>query len=222
MRLEVEMSDRIEIVRQIATQFAEDFVDNPYHCYTEHGLHALLFTRLYNALPDYQRYTCWGGRQVCAIQKEYPTADPLDKPRRQHWDIALLRIPPESSASGNQPSYDYLHLAAVVEVGLNEAEEHLRDDIERLCHPQANVEQGIVVHLYRLSDPDARFSGRDWSPHSSRILSVERVEAILTDERAKNTIADRDVEVLYAVAGDSGKHEAGVWLIRQGEVTRLG
>ena len=76
------MSSQIEIVRRITKEFCLEFVENPYCCYTEHGLHARLFTRLYNALPDDQRYRCWDGHQVCVIQQEYPTAHDLDKSRR--------------------------------------------------------------------------------------------------------------------------------------------
>ena len=46
---------------------------------------------------------------------------------------------------------------------------------------------------------------------------MERVVQILAEERARKSAADCDVEVLVAVAGDPGKHEAGVWLIRSGE-----
>jgi len=44
-------------------------------------------------------------------RKKYPTAGLLDKPQRQHWDIAMIKTPPERLASG---------LAAMVELGLNE------------------------------------------------------------------------------------------------------
>jgi hypothetical protein len=215
------MSTAGEVVREVARQFCLEFLENPYLCYTEHGLHALFFTRLYRALSDYQRYACWESQKVCVIQKEYPTAHDLGKSKRQNWDIAVIKMPTESLGVGKQPAYDYLRLAAAVEVGLNEPEEHLREDIRRLYHKRANIEQGFAIHLYRLSEPGAKVSGRDWSSSSSRILRMEQVEAILTDERANKTAEDRDVEVLYAVTGDPGKHETGVWWITRDGTKRL-
>jgi hypothetical protein len=121
---------------------------------------------LYNALPADQRYTTWHDYKVCVVQKEYPTAGFLGKPRRQHWDIAVIKTPPQSLVDGIASSYDYLKLAAVVELGMNEGKEHLTDDIERLSHPGANVDQGFIIHLYRLSQPGAKLSDRDWSSAS--------------------------------------------------------
>ena len=126
----------------------------PYLCYTEHGLHALFYTHLFNALAPTDRYLLWHGQLVCAIQKEYPTADALGKPQRQHWDVAVIRNPPQCLA-GMPHSYDYLRLAAVIEFGLNEASDHLEDDIQRLSHPGGDVDQGYFVHLYRLTAPKA-------------------------------------------------------------------
>ena len=80
-----------DIVRETIETFCLEFAEHPYICYTEHGLHALFFSRLYDALPEDQRYFEWDGRKVCAVQKEYATADNLGKSKRQHWDIAVLR-----------------------------------------------------------------------------------------------------------------------------------
>jgi hypothetical protein len=210
-----------DTVMYILHKFCLEFVSQPYLCYTEHGLHALLFARLFDALWETERFTDWKGRKVCVLQKEYPTAHDLDKPKRQHWDLAVIKIAPESIAEGDQPAYDYLRLAAAIEVGLNEPEEHLREDIRRLYHEEANIDQGFVLHLHRLSRPGALISGRDWSYNSSRIVSVERARDIL-EEQASEVTEDREVVVFCAVTGETGEHEAGVWLIRQGEVTRLG
>jgi hypothetical protein len=90
------MTEQCEKVRTVATDFCTEFVKNPYLCYTEHGLHALFYTKLYNALTPAERYTEWAAHRVCVIQKEYPTARSLGKPRRQNWDIALIKTPPES------------------------------------------------------------------------------------------------------------------------------
>ena len=205
------MTDLIDAVRKVTEEFCAEFTANPYLCYTEHGLHAFFHTLLFNALPVEQRYITWQDRQVCVIQKEYPTARKLDKPRRQHWDIAVIKSPPQSLVGG-PAAYDYLKLAAVVEFGMNETEEHLTDDIERLCHRDANLEHRFAVHLYRLSEPGAKFSGRDWSSNSPRILSKEHV--------AKLT-AKRPIEVYYGIHDSTGKYASGVWLIRRGTISPL-
>jgi hypothetical protein len=203
------MSDQIETVRQICRQFCLEFIQNPYLCYTEHGLHALFYTMLYNAMPGDRRYIVWHNHKVCVLQKEYPTARSLSKPRRQNWDIAVIKTPPQSRGDGMASSYDYLRLAAVVEVGLNEAEEHLRDDIERLSHPDANLDHGFIVHLYRLSEPGAKISQRDWSAASKRVIPRQSVAG-----RAEG----KPVEVYYALYDCTGKHMPGVWFIRDGTI----
>jgi hypothetical protein len=203
------MSDQIETVRQICRQFCLEFIQNPYLCYTEHGLHALIFAMLYNAIPDNQRYTTLHTHNVCVVQKEYPTAGFLGKPRRQHWDIAVIKTPPQSIVNSVASAYDYLRLAAIVELGLNEAEEHLRDDIERLSHDDANVDHGFVIHLYRLSESGAKISQRDWSAASKRIISTERVAEIA---------AGKSVEVYYGLYDSTRKHTPSVWLIKNGTI----
>jgi hypothetical protein len=205
------MTEQSEKVRVVAADFCAEFVKNPYLCYTEHGLHALFYTKLYNALTPEERYTEWAGHRVCVIQKEYPTARPLGKPRRQNWDIAMIKTPPECLA-GSQPSYDYLRLAAVVELGMNEAQEHLEDDLSRLCHADANVENGFIIHLYRISGPEVQVSGRDWSPNSTRILTCEEVAELVGGEA---------VEVFYGLADNTGTHPSGAWSIIDGNVQRI-
>jgi hypothetical protein len=201
------MNARSALVNQIAKQFTLEFVRNPYLCYTEHGLHALFYTKLYNALPPDQRYSTWNNQKVCVIQKEYPTAGNLGKPRRQHWDIAIIKTPPRSMVPTDKYSYDYLKLSSVVEFGMNESEDHLVDDIERVCHADANVDQGIIVHLYRLSKSGAKFSNRDWSAKSRQILSKERVADIASS---------KSVEIYYGMYDITGRYETGVWLINKG------
>jgi hypothetical protein len=198
-------------VRVVAADFCAEFVKNPYLCYTEHGLHALFYTKLYNTLMPEERYTEWAGHRVCVIQKEYPTARPLGKPRRQNWDIAVIKTPPESRPD-SQPSYDYLRLAAVVELGMNEAQEHLEDDLSRLCHADANIENGFIIHLYRISGPEVQVSGRDWSPNSKRILTYEQVA-----ELAKG----KAVEVFYGLADSTDRHPSGAWSIIGGNIQRI-
>lgn len=198
-----------DIVRRTIIQFCAEFIENPYLCYTEHGQHALFYTKVYNALPPEQRHTTWQGHKVCVVQKEYPTAGDLGKPHRQHWDIAVIKAPAKSipiECSG----YDYLKLAAVVEFGMNEPAEHLKHDIERLCHPEANLIQGFIVHLYRLSKPGALFSNRDWSSNSTRILTLEDLAELSTG---------KTVEIYYGMAGSTGEHKLGVWRIQRGKIS---
>ena len=192
----------LKTIRKTITDFCLEFVRNPYLCYTEHGQHALFYSMLFNALPEQQRYLTRDNQKVCVLQKEYPTAGKLGKPQRQHWDIAVLKNPPESISTKN--SYDYLKLFAAIEFGMNEAQEHLEDDIARLCHPKANVEQRFIVHLYRLSESGNRFSGRDWSPRSPRILPVNDVRKLSVG---------KSVEIFYGLADSTGTHREGVWKI---------
>lgn len=210
------MKSRVEIVRDVVHDFCVDFVEHPYRCYTEHGVHALLFAQLFNALPEGERFLRWNGHEMCAIQKEYCTAHDLGKSRRQHWDLAVLKAPRERAGADSRQRYDYMPLAAALEVGLNEPGKHLREDIRRLRHTDANIEEGFVLHLYRLSKPREKLSGRDWSCRSPRIVGVEQVMEMLAHLH-ESEAADRQVEVLYAVAGETGEHEKGLWLMRRGE-----
>ena len=60
------------------------------------------------------------------------------KSKRQHWDVAVLSR--EHVEKGNaKGDYDVLPLLAAVEFGLNEAESHLCDDMDRLTHGGANA-----------------------------------------------------------------------------------
>ena len=206
--------NQIDLVRQTVVEFCVELTRAPYLCCTEHGQHALFHTMLYNALPEEQRFATWYGNKVCVIQKEYSTAGNLGKSRRQHWDIAVIKTPPES-IEGKPQAYDYLKLAAVVEFGMNEAKKHLVDDIERLSHPEANVMQGFAVHLYRLSEPGAPFSRRDWSANSKRILTPEEVGQLA------QLAEDEPVEIYYAMHDSTGKHCSGVWSIKQGVIAQV-
>jgi hypothetical protein len=200
----------LEKIRETIIAFCLEFIQNPYLCYTEHGQHAQFYSMLFNALSDQQRYITWQDKKVCVLQKEYPTAGKLGKPQRQHWDIAVLKNPPESMAI--KSSYDYLKLFAAIEFGMNEGEEHLIDDIERLCHSEANLEHRFVVHLYRLSTGGRMFSGRDWSPNSKLILNPEQVQGIL---------GISPVEIFYGLADSTGAFQSGVWNIKDGVVSKI-
>lgn len=193
---------QVEQIRRTLTDFCKEFLSRPYLCYTEHGLHALFFSRLYNALPAQSRYTDCNGLELCVIQKEYPTAHNLGKSRRQHWDISLIKTPVVPPDRPN--AFDYLPLSAVVEFGLNCPSDHLADDITRLCHPEANVAHRFVVHLYRLSGVTNKLSGRDWAPESNILCSKDSVRVVLRN---------RPVEVFYGVVDATGANPSGLWVI---------
>ena len=193
----------INLIRNTINEFCQAFIQNPYMCYSEHGQHALFYNMLYQAIPKSQRVISWENQKICVVQKEYPTAGKLGKPRRQHWDIAIIKSPPESISS-RHGSYDYFKLYAAIEFGMNESEEHLQDDINRLCHEGSNIEHRFIIHLYRLSESGARFSGRDWSSKSPRILNGEKI---------KELIKGKPVEIFYGLADSTGKHKCGVWSV---------
>jgi hypothetical protein len=200
------MMKMLETIRKTITEFCLNFITNPYLCYTEHGQHAQFYTMLYNVLPEEQRYITHKNQKVCVIQKEYPTAGKLGKPKRQHWDIAILSPEQEDTYIAGC-SYDYLKLLAAIEFGMNESREHLEDDIERLCHDEANVEQGFIVHLYRLCESGNLFSGRDWSSRSPKIMTAEDI--------LKLSIG-KPVEIYLGLTDSTGKYTSGVWRIRGG------
>jgi hypothetical protein len=147
------------------------------------------------------------GQKVCAIQKEYPTAGNLCKPRRQHWDIAIIKSPAESVPE-KKHSYDYLMLEAIVEFGMNVAKDHLDDDIKRVCHGDANADHRYIIHLYRLSKAGNQFSMRDWSPSSTQVLTVADVKVM--------SPVGQSVSIFYGMYDDTDKSKNGVWLIKDG------
>lgn len=119
-------------VQTIIEQLCVEFVEFPYISRTEQDIHAKFHLRLSQALPPEEQFVIWEGKRIATVQKEYPSAGALGKSRRQPWDIAVLATP-SSAVIGKTPSYDFLRLDSVVEFGLNEGLEHLRDDIQRLC-----------------------------------------------------------------------------------------
>ena len=201
------MSSVNDKVEETIRKFICEFIEHPYLCYTEHGQHARFYQMLYEALDPSQRYLTCMGKKVCVIQKEYPTAGNLGKPQRQHWDIAIIKSAAES-VHGKKPAYDYLNLEAIVEFGMNEAKAHLKDDIERVCHGDANAEHKYIVHLYRLSEAGNQFSMRDWSPSSKQILSEAQIKAMIPEGQS--------VAIFYGMYNDTDKSQNGVWLIKDG------
>ncbi|CAK8716232.1 hypothetical protein GCAAIG_05645 [Candidatus Electronema halotolerans] len=202
--------DILKTVRQAIKGFCVEFVNHPYLCYTEHGQHALFYTRLYNLLPEEERYVSYQNQRVCILQKEYPTATNLGKPKRQHWDVSVLATLPTNKLT--REGYDYLPLLASIEFGLNATEEHLKDDIERLGHPDANVMQGFIVHLYRLSPSGHQFSRRDLS---------NKTKNMLTPQQVGDLTVGRSVEIYYGMADSTGKYQSGVWHISGDNVEPL-
>jgi hypothetical protein len=201
----------LETVRQTLVTFCVEFVQHPYLCYTEHGQHALFYAKLYSALPEELRYATWQQQKVCVLQKEYPTATNLGKPQRQHWDVSVLSVPLTSRENGAE-SYDYFNLLAAIEFGMNEAKEHLVDDIKRLEHADSNSAQKFIVHFYRLSNAGNKISGRDWSQNSVRIMNPVEVGDLTIDS---------SVEIFYCIADNTGKYENGAWYIKRGKISSL-
>ena len=191
-----------DIIGKVIEDFCTEFVNFPYLCYTEHGLHARFYCLLYNALPTNQRYIEWEGKKICVIQKEYRTATNLGKSKRQNWDIAILQHLQEQHGDKNY-AYDYLSLNSVVEFGLNAGENHLIDDVKRLCHSESNVKNKFIVHLYRISGPGRkRISHRDVSTNSKKLLKRERVQEL---------IQNNDVKVYFGLFDSTRQYQSGVW-----------
>lgn len=205
------MESQHAIIDATLRAFCLEFVRYPYLCYTEHGLHALFYTQLYTNLPEEQRFTEWAGQRVCVIQKEYPTAGMLDKSRRQHWDIGVVKLPPTRDHQSDYSDYDTMRLSAAIEFGLNEGGEHILDDLRRLAHPDAHLDRGIVVQLYRLSARGRPTSARDISGSSRRMVPI--AELVPWTQQY-------GVEIWYALADPTGQHQSGVWRVVAG-VTEL-
>lgn len=192
-----------QLTQEVVVEFCREFLDHPYLCYTEHGQHARFFHNLYARIPANLRYRYVNGFKMCRVQKEYPTHAKLIRPRRQHWDVALI------DATAEPPNcecpYDHLPLATVVEFGLNCNQKHIEDDIARLSHPDANiVQKAFIVHLFRLSPKEGKVSARDWSPNSGRLKAREEILPIL-----KNPI----VEIYLGVVDSTSTNDGGLWHI---------
>jgi len=198
------------IIRKAVRDFCLEYVEHPYLSYTEHGQHALFFQRLYKLIPPSKRHFLWNGNRACIIQKEYPTASNLGKPTRQHWDIAVIKIPPKSTE--DRHSFDYFKLDGVVEFGMNEAYDHLQDDVERMSHPDSNLDYGIAVHFHRLSKPGGFISGRDWSPKSKRIVNKDDLLEM---------VVNLPIEIWYAMSDSTKSYENGVWRINTSGIEKV-
>lgn len=200
-----------DIIRDTIKEFCLEFLESPYLCYTEHGLHALFYCRLYSNIPENERHIQWDGKEVCIIQKEYPTADKLGKSKRQHWDIAVFQSPAQSVPNKTHP-YDYLKLHSAIEFGMNADKDHLEEDIRRLSHPNSYVENKYIVHLYRISGPKPKVSNRDWIPRSKKILTPDDVF---------NLIKGIDTKIYFGITDITDNHESGLWLINKKGITKI-
>jgi len=157
-----------DIVEETIERFCFEFLDSPYLCYTEHGIHALFYHRFLERMPEERRIIKANGKDICIIQKEYCTWDKLIRTRRANWDIAVLC----ENQSGNRDKdhywYDCLELNSVIEFGLNPGESnHVRGDVERLSHEKARVNRKYIVHLYRFSQATTR---KDWKTDKPKAL----------------------------------------------------
>ena len=195
--------DAAELTEATLVEFCKEFVEHPYLCYTEHGIHALFFARLLEKLPNSMRYFDFHGERVSAIQKEYPTEHDLGKSRRQNWDISVIK-PPSEMPKGRL-AYDNLPLAAVIEFGLNYGEKHILGDIARLSHDQTKMDRRLIAHFYRLSPSATRISGRDGAPKSSTLCTCKSIQDML--KKGNN------VTVYYAMIDDTGHNDSGLWKV---------
>jgi hypothetical protein len=224
-----------DIVEETLTEFCKNFITDPYLCYTEHGQHALYFTKLYNELAENERCVSIELNDkekinICRIQKEYPTKADLGKSKRQNWDISviksLVKMVEEKVPFNNpdvvtkkKPLFDYLKLEAVIEFGLNSAIEHLVDDFLRVSHSCANVEYAYIVHLYRLSDAGNQISGRDWSANArdikkyinkedlekSKIIEILKTLSTGSKEKIKKELEELDNRIMQKIDNYSDK-----------------
>ncbi len=181
-----------------------------YLCYTEHGQHYRFASRLYQAIPEDERYQTIGGIRICRVQKEYPTHKDLSKSRRQHWDVSLIAKANELPLF--QHPCDHFPLATVVEFGLNSDLKHLQNDIKRLAHADSNVHKGFAAHLFRLSAVNERPSARDWSPRSGRLHATDAIQPLLRGTT---------VEVYLGVFDSTNTIQTGLWRITANEIVTL-
>ncbi len=200
----------VDLTRREVVAFCKEFLNEPYLCYTEHGQHARFACRLYHAICEEERYQIVGGHRMCRVQKEYPTNMHLDRSRRQHWDVSLIARLPETSEG--PVHYDHLPLATVVEFGLNCPQVHLKDDIERLSHPESNVHQGFIAHLYRLSVAKSRPTRRDLSPRSKKLQAADAIQPLL---------ARTNIEIYLGVYDPTNENPSGLWRITAAEIAQV-
>jgi hypothetical protein len=86
---------------------------------------------------------------------------------------------------------------------------HVKDDIERLSHPDANVHQGFIAHLYRLSVAKARPTRRDLSPRSKKLQVANAIQPLL---------AGTTIEIYLGMYDPTNTHPTGLWQITATEI----
>ncbi len=221
----MENKNDVELVRETIIEFCNEFIDEPYLCYTEHGLHALFYTRLLEKLKGQDlHFLTWKGKKVYTIQKEYRTATELGKTKRQNWDISVIKKPPTSNIK--ETSYDYLELSVAIEFGLNEDIQHFKEDIRRLGHGDANIiDTAFVVHLIRLFEPKNRISNRDITKTNKNYQEFTNIIQNYKKEFDKDTfdIQNRDIniEIYYAIAGKHEDKKIGGWCIKDLNIEKI-
>lgn len=191
-----------EKLEEIIIEFCENFLKQPYMCYTEHGWHAYFYSKFLKKWKETTELMMKWEYKICIIQKEYPTLSPLIyTTKRQHWDIAMLdedngeviEIDSEKLKKATDKELklqDRLKLFAVIEFGMNANNEHFNQDMKRLSHKDAvlQAKNRYIVNLVRLG----KFSGRD----------------IITDPFEKRIPKDEKnvVKVYHVVAGEIKKY----------------
>ena len=167
------MSYDINSTRNFVRKFCKDFITNPYSCYTEHSFHALFYQRfLKDIKPKFKKHYRAG--KVYLIQKEYRTATDFGESKKSHWDIAVLDKNAKNFTKHKYNNYDDLKLLTAIEFGLNATKAHLIRDIYRLCHACANLTNGIVIHLQRISGKNSKdmISERDSADSYTTTLEI--------------------------------------------------
>jgi len=189
-----------ELVEHAIEDFCLGFLESPYLCYTEHGLHAMFYHRLMDALPNKRKYMRVDGREICTVQKEYKMGNKVGKSRKAHWDIAVLE---ENQSADRENWYDLLGLNSVVEFGLNAQEGHLEDDVKRLSHGESGVQNRFIVHLYRYSKSITK---RDWQNEHEAFISPEEIDAKIREHGSR-------VVAYFALVDDTDGSKQGPWRI---------
>jgi hypothetical protein len=169
-----------EIVADTIERFCEEFVENPYLCYTEHGFHALLFHELFEGLSKhgvdlyrpFKTEEMGKEEMVCLLQKEYRGLRKFSRREQEesretcaHWDIALFD-PSLERRTGSSilklPVYDSFKLHSVIELGFNNEPGHLDLDIERLDRERRGIRHMHILNLCRIGS--RKVSVRNWTP----------------------------------------------------------
>jgi len=212
------MEDKIKIsVENSIKKLLTEFGDQPYMCYTEHGIHARFYQILAEAIKNSGikgTFEFQKSMQIGLIQKEYPTKNHLGRTQRQHWDIAIIdpKQPKPKNNQHNLTGYDFLKLHSVVEFGLNDSLEHLIDDIDRLLHNDSNVELKYIVHLMRSSENSTpKVSRRDLTDKYKNYKDILNIPTVLTHKETSKQYKITDI--------NSDMSENYVTLYIQGDTT---